>query len=255
VAPVTSFTRSKATTSLNADVYVSESPSPNYAHRLQVTAEVLVSKIFPAGFGWQYASGIAESMGFAANDLGFFAMTGFGDLCGVFLGHSIFYAAKSLVSPDVKMSNELCTGWFLASAAFCSGFAWQPTVNLLQAASLPWIGVAGGTWVVCGAAFYGGLRLGRVGYGSLGMVDGPSYDNVKTDASLSVAIGGATGAFVGTDAAYLPLENPLVNVVGITEADSVLAGCAKAGSSTFIGFAAAQAPQVALYPASKNWTD
>ena len=246
---------SRLKSSADQTVATDEAKPSHFVNRFKVTAEVMVSKIFPAGFGWQYASCLAGDMGLEPTDLSFFLTTGLGDFTGVFLGHSLYFALKSALVPDVKVGQEIGTGLFLGSAAFFSGFAWQPAVNVLQAANLPWVGVAGGTWMVCGLAFYGGLRLGRLAYSPLGLVAGPSYMNVKTDAALSVSIGGATGAFVGTDAAYLPAQNPLVDVVGVTEADSVLSGCVKAGSSTAIGFAVAQAPQNLVYSKGKNWTD
>jgi hypothetical protein len=40
---------------------------------------VVVSKIFPAGFGWQASSAVAEGMGFESDQGGFFLITGAGD--------------------------------------------------------------------------------------------------------------------------------------------------------------------------------
>lgn len=254
--PSGAVSRLQSTTAVPTDQEATAGARPSqFANRMKVTAEVMVSKIFPAGFGWQYGSCLAGDMGFEPTDLGFFLSTGLGDLTGVFLGHSVYFALKSAIVNYMKLGEEVGTGLFLGSAAFFSGFAWQPTVNLLQAASLPWLGVAGGTWAVCGLAFYGGLRLGRLAYSPLGLVAGPNYTNVKTDAALSVSIGGATGAFVGTDVAYLPDQNPLINVVGVTAEDSVLAGSVKAGSSTALGFAGAQVAQNVVYSKGKNWTD
>ena len=48
-----------------------------------------------------------------------------------------------------------------------------------------------GTWAGCGMAFYTGLRLGRV---VMPWMPNGDYRNLKNDASLSAAIGGATGA-------------------------------------------------------------
>jgi hypothetical protein len=48
------------------------------AHRFTVTFEVAVSKLFPAGMGWQAFSTFASDMGLQANEMGFFAMTGTG---------------------------------------------------------------------------------------------------------------------------------------------------------------------------------
>ena len=55
--------------------------------RLATSVEVTASKIFPAGAGWQLASIVADSAGFAPTSLAFFAAVGLGDCTGVFLGH------------------------------------------------------------------------------------------------------------------------------------------------------------------------
>jgi hypothetical protein len=69
--------------------------------------------------------------------------------------------------------------------------------------------------------------------GPLKHVHYPSYENSRTDKSLSLAIGGATGFFVGTDTAYLPAENFLINVVGIHEGMTVGTGCVVAGELNY----------------------
>ena len=90
------------------------------------TLEVIVSKIFPAGFGWQAASVVAGQQGYEADHLGFFLMTGVGDFVGVFAGHLIYTTLKAFVGGKPDPVGSL----WLASAAFCSGTAWQPTVNV-----------------------------------------------------------------------------------------------------------------------------
>lgn len=226
--------------------------------RFVVTAEVTVSKIFPAGFGWQTSSLIAENQfGFAADSMNFALTTGVGDAIGVLGGHVAYYSAKkALVDKSIDISQELQTGILLGSAAFCSGTAWQPLVDALQGANLSFSQVFTGTWVGCGVAFYAGLRAGRtVLSGFLQHVEEPTYDNSKNDASLSAAIGGATGFFVGTDAAYLPDQNFLINMVGIQDGTPDLVGCAIAGSSTSLGFVTAQSGLNLIYPAGKCWND
>ena len=52
------------------------------ANRFLVTAEVTVSKIFPAGFGWQSASVVADGMGMQADSFNFAVTTGAGDAVG-----------------------------------------------------------------------------------------------------------------------------------------------------------------------------
>ena len=242
----------------SAPVVEAAAPTSSLANRFAVTAEVTVSKIFPAGFGWQSSSIIASSgFGFAPDTMNFALTTGVGDAMGVFLGHCGFYAIKKAVTgSDIDMTKELHTGILLGSAAFCSGTAWQPIVNALQGANLPFSQVFAGTWLGCGAAFYVGLRVGRTLLsGALEHVEEPTYENGKNDVSLSAAIGGATGFFVGTDVAYLPEQNFLLNVVGIHDGVTDLTGCAIAGTSTSLGFVAAQSSMNMIYPTGKLWND
>lgn len=236
-----------------------EKSQSTVADRFAVTGEVIVSKIFPAGFGWQSSSIIAEEyLGYSADSMSFALTTGLGDAVGVLLGHCGYYAAKKAVTGNSKilMKREFDTGFLLASAAFCSGTLWQPLVDALQGSGLSFAGVFAGTWIGCGTAFYAGLRAGRTILPSfLTYVEEPTYDNSKTDASLSVAIGGATGFFVGTDVAYLPEQNFLINIVGIQDATPALAGCAIAGSSTGLGFGVSQSALNIVYPSGKCWND
>ena len=82
------------------------------------------------------------------------------------------------------------------------------------------------------------------------------YNNLKADAALSVSIGGASGAFVGTDTAYLGGSgNFLRPIVGVEGTDAALVASTKAGLSTAIGFAAVQSAQNIAYSKGKNWTD
>lgn len=229
------------------------------ANRFLITAEVTVSKIFPAGFGWQSASIIADThLGYAPDTMAFAYTTGFGDAVGVLLGHTAYFGAKKALLSDstINMKRELHTGILLGSAAFCSGTVWQPLVDALQGANLSFMQVFTGTWVGCGTAFYLGLRAGRtILSGYLEHVHEPTYENSKTDMSLSVAIGGATGFFVGTDAAYLPEQNFLIDIVGIKDGTPDLMGCAIAGSSTALGFGTAQTGMNVIFPAGKCWND
>jgi hypothetical protein len=240
-------------------VEAAKSKSSTLMDRFVVTAEVTVSKIFPAGFGWQSSSIIASShFGYASDSMNFALTTGVGDGIGVLMGHYAYYTAKKLItgSTDIDLTKELHTGILLGSAAFCSGTAWQPLVNALQGANLPFSQVFVGTWLGCGAAFYVGLRLGRtILSGPLAHVQEPTYENSKADVSLSAAIGGATGFFAGTDAAYLPDQNFLIDFVGIQDGTPDLTGCAIAGASTSLGFLSAQSGMNLIYPRGKCWND
>lgn len=246
------------TTDATAAPVVAKAKTSSLLSRFSTTAEVTVSKIFPAGFGWQTASIIASSgLGYSTDSAAFALTTGAGDAIGVLLGHYTFYAAKkSLVDGTIDMTKELHTGILLGSAAFCSGTAWQPAVDMFQGANLSFGQVFAGTWMCCGAAFYVGLRVTRtILSGYLEHIQEPTFANSMHDKSLSMAIGGATGFFVGTDAAYLPDQNFLINIVGIQPGTPDIVGCAIAGSSTSLGFVSAQSAFNLVYPAKKLWND
>lgn len=251
--------KKKSTTESETVVPPKVEETSGLVKRFTVTGEVIVSKIFPAGFGWQSSSILAENyLGYAPDTTAFALTTGLGDAAGVLIGHCGFYAIKKAVTGNEKilMKREFDTGFLLASAAFCSGSLWQPLVDVLQGANLSFASVFTGTWIGCGTAFYAGLRVGRTLLPSfLEYVEEPTYENSKTDMSLSVSIGGATGFFVGTDAVYLPSQNFLIDIVGITEGTPDLLGCAIAGSSTSLGFGVSQSAMNFVFPTSKCWND
>jgi len=267
-----------------------EETSSGMMDRFKITAEVTISKIFPAGLGWQSSSIVAEEyLGYAPDTVAFALTTGLGDAIGVMAGHCAYFAAKKSIvgNESINMERETQTGLLLASAAFCSGTAWQPLVDVLQASDLSFAQVFVGTWVGCGTAFYLGLRGARtILSGPCRYIQEPTYENSTTDKSLSVAIGGATGFFVGTDtgeclstytykeraepiysyrfhflsphyysSAYLPTQNFLINAVGIHDTTPALAGCIIAGTSTSLGFVSAQGTLNAIYPSGKLWND
>lgn len=86
-------------------------------------------------------------------------------------------------------------------------------------------------------------------------MEGTTYDNLKNDASLSAAIGGATAFFVGTDVAYKPTENFLIDQLGIQDSATDIEGCVTAGTSTAVGFLAAQTVENIIYPKNTCWLD
>lgn len=109
-------------------------------------------------------------------------------------------------------------------------------------------------WAGCGLAFFSGLRVFRMVYGSfMSGVAEPDYGNLKADAALSLSVGAATGAFVGTDLSF-GASNWLADIVGIGDV-SALHGMVLAGSSTLLGFTAVQLVQNFVVPAGKNWVD
>ena len=230
---------------------------PAWMNRWIVTCEVAVSKIFPGGFGWQTGSLIAANYYQYPSDSFHFALcTGVGDAVGVFGGHCLYYYLKQSMVPssNIDMFKEVHTGAWLGSAALCSGTVWQPIVTTLQLSGCTFTQVMIGTWLTCSTAFYIGLRAGRTLL-PLSTLAKPTYDNSQTDIALSVSIGGATGFFVGTDTAYLPEQNFLLPIVGITDTTSDLMGCTLAGTSTALGFASSQSVLNMIYPKQKCWND
>jgi hypothetical protein len=133
---------------------------------------------------------------------------------------------------------------------------WQPLVNTLQGAEFGFHSVLVGTWMGCGVAFDYGLRMARtLLHPQLPAIAAPSFENSQTDVALSISIGGATGFFVGTDVSYLPDQNFLKGIVGITESTPDLIGCAIAGTSTSLGFASSRTFLNVAYPRGKCWND
>jgi hypothetical protein len=227
-------------------------------NRFVSTTEVIISKIFPAGFGWQGGSVIASNLGYASDSFLFAVSTGIGDALGVIIGHTAYYGCKKALTgnENINMEKEAQTGLFLGSAAFCSGTLWQPLVLSLQSAGLSFNGVMLGTWLGCSTAFYLGLRASRTLLPQfLPTIDPCSDDNRAKDATLALAIGGATGFFVGTDTVYLPSQNFLIDAVGIHPGTPNLTSCVVAGTSTSLGFFCAQSGLNFVYPSGKCWND
>lgn len=227
-----------------------EAPAPG---RFGPTFEVIVSKIFPAGFGWQAASVVAGNQGFEADSLNFALTTGAGDFAGVLAGHSTFSILNAMLGRGGGLGGDLVAGLWLATAAFCSGTAWQPTVNFLHdAAKCNFAQTVVGCGAVTGFAFFVGLRIGRVLYKPIGM-PGADYANLCGDAMLSVSIGAATGTFVGTDITFP--DNVIRPFFGVEDSMSDVEGMVRAGLSTSAGFLCMQSVQNIVLPRNANWLD
>lgn len=225
---------------------------PAIVSRFEKTVDVIGSKIFPAGFGWQAASVAAGSLGHAPDSLGFALLTGAGDFAGVLAGHTLYTVGKSYYTGVDANKAGLPVGLWLASAAFCSGTAWQPTVNALSALDLGFGPTALATGAVTGTTFYAGLRLGRPLFAPVG-IEPASAANAYSDAMLSVSIGGATGTFLGTDVSFA--DNALRPLFGVEASMSSLEGMVRAGASTSTGFLAVQSAQNVAAPLGANWLD
>mmetsp|Transcript_2991 Transcript_2991/g.4589 ORF Transcript_2991/g.4589 Transcript_2991/m.4589 type:complete len:339 (+) Transcript_2991:108-1124(+) len=243
--------------SADKEMSLSETHASVIGRRMTVTAEVAISKIFPAGFGWQTAAYFAENAGMEATDLSFFLSTGLGDGIGVCAGHTLYCAGKKAVTgnADISLGKELQVGIMLGSAAVCSGGVWQPTVNALQAAGWGFTNSMIATGGVATLAFFTGLRLGRLVYSPIFEgVEEATYANLKADAALSVAVGGAAGCFLGTDVSY-GAANYLGGAIGIQESFSPLVSSAMAGTSTMLGFGVIQSGENLVYAKDKCWVD
>ncbi len=223
------------------------------------TAEVVVSKIFLAGFGWQGMSVAAGLVGHGSDTLQFALYTGAGDMAGVAVGHTLWFAAKKAVTgDDINIADEAQTGLLLGCAAFCSGTAWQPALNFFHnTANLGFVESASGVGLVCTAAFFAGLRLARPVLSKFcPAIADSDYANLQADAALSASVGGASFGFVGTDLSFVPEgTNFLAPLVGVAPSHTVLQGMCLAGASTGLGFAAVQTLQNAAGPRGRNWLE
>jgi hypothetical protein len=228
------------------------------SERLASSAEVAISKIFPAGAGWQTASLVAgNNFGFACDSLAFFASVGLGDLLGVFIGHTLFQLLKKKMAGDktVQMTQQVQVAALLGGAAFFSGSMWQLALNAMLKLELGFNGTFLGVGVACTWAFFAGLRVWRRLLSPImGAVQKKNYPNLKSDVQLSIAIGAATAFFVGTDISF-GAANWLAGIVGITASMSDLVGVCIAGISTSLGFMAAQLVMAVMLPADKCWID
>lgn len=192
-----------------------------------------------------------------AANMDFALVTGVGDGIGVAVGHTAYMAGKKALTgnQDIDMTAQAQTGIFLGSAAVCSGGVWQPFVNTLQAAGLGF-----NTSLIlttgCGTlAFFSGLRLFRAVYSPIfAGVEEANYANLKADAALGFAVGGAAGCFVGTDVSYAA-ANWLRPLVGVEETVSSTTASILAGSSTALGFTVIQMGENIVYPKNKCWVD
>ena len=225
--------------------------------RLASSAEVAVSKIFPAGAGWQTASIVAGKMGLGSTSLAFFLTVGMGDLLGVFIGHTLYQILKKKLTNDasIKVRDQVQVATLLGGAAFFSGSTWQPALNAATALGLGFNGAFLAVGVACTMAFYAGLRVFRhLLSPTMGAVERNSYANLKADTQLSIAIGAATAFFVGTDVSF-GAANWLAGIVGIADGLSDVAGICLAGLSTALGFMAAQLAMSVGLAKNKCWID
>lgn len=236
------------------------------SRRFYLTAETIISKIFPAGFGWQIMSMITP---YSPDTIYFALQTGGGDALGVFLGHVIYHIIKKRnrmirSSNMMDMNKEIQIGAYLGMAAFGSGTAWQPVVNILQSMNLSFEYVFVGTAISCTTIFYIGMRTFRMllsDHNRFHHINIPTYHNSHYDGSLALSIGCGTGFFVSTDCvSYSEGGYLLVTLFGISPewvatTSTLLLPCALAGTCVSIGFLTMQSILNFVYPYGKLWND
>ena len=163
--------------------------------RLATSVEVTASKIFPAGAGWQLASIVADSAGFAPTSLAFFAAVGLGDCTGVFLGHLAYQTLKKVTGAKLNLKDEFQTASLLGTAAFFSGGIWQPALNAFNTLGYTFTQSLVGVSLATTFAFFAGLRImRRVLSQFMPAVENVTYDNQESDLALSAAVGTGCGA-------------------------------------------------------------
>ena len=156
-----------------------------------------------------------------------------------------------MMVPGVSFTKELQTGAFLGGATFLSGFIWQPICNAFETA--PFLTAAAAVGAGCGSAFFVGLRAGRMLL-PFPAVEGGTMTNLRDDFTLSVAIGGATGTFVGVVDAFP--DNPFIGTpIAILATATTASGCLSSSMATILGFSTTQALQNLLFPKGTNWID
>jgi hypothetical protein len=217
--------------------------------RNKKTLEVIVSKLVPAGCGWQAASIYASELQYDPTTYQFFATVGFGEGGAVLLGHTMYYTTKKIfVDKNISLKQEYSNGLQLGTAATLSGSIWQPTVNFLYNNGFSMTAI--GTSIICGATFYGGLKLSRYLYSPFLLLDNNNKKNNINDFALSCSIAGAAGMFVATDVTLA--NNYLEFLFGINENMTDNHGIITAGSSTGFGFLIFQSLQNLK---KRNWID
>lgn len=195
------------------------------------TFEIIASKIFPAGFGWQASSVLISN--FTTDHSFLFAVsTGFGEGLCVTAGHQLWCKIRN---KDIDKEKHI--SYLLGSSAFMSGTSWQPIVNMCNDFMLPFHTSMGITGILCASTFFSSMRLFRRIY----KVEKPNNDNRKDDMSLSLSIGGATGCFVATDTSFLGNTWTMFHLPG-----NFISDCVVAGTSTGSGFLAVQTLQNTL---------
>ena len=254
----------------------------------------LLFAVFPAGFGWQAASVVAGQNGFEADTLNFALTTGAGDFVGVFIGHGSYSIMNAALGRGGGIGSDLTAGLQLATAAFCSGTAWQPTVNFLHdSAHCNFVQTFVGTGAVTGFCFFVGLRLGRFIYKARAAHNKPGPPTLASRHARSppacraltrfgaprrppcppqplgapamnygnlcddALLSVSIGAATGTFVGtdITFADNVIRPFFGVEDSMSDIEGMVRAGLSTSAGFLGMQTAQNLTLPRGANWID
>jgi len=226
----------------------------------------------------------------------FFLYCGLGAALGVFAANvgqlalvygvsALHHAAEKQPLPATGLFKAGAQfSFFLAAAAFCSGFAWQPLMNVLtRLADLTASGpghyifhgpdnvsnhvvtqrednnarffvVLFGLWLLDGLVYFIGSQAFRAVL-SFGLawdaVEPPlKRSSLLYDGTLAISVGACAGSFYCVDA-----QNALTSHFDVHPQTSLLMAAFLGGIANLIGFILAQGVQNVLLPPNTSWAD
>lgn len=210
-----------------------------FLNRTLKTSEIIISRVFFSGCGWNGGSIIGENLDYNIFDYEFFMLTGCCQSISVMTGHILYSKIKSNFR-DINMNLEYKKSLQIGSATFLSGYIWQPTVNFLENYDFSTISTI--TGLTCGTTFCTGLIITRYIFPLVKItVDKNSSSTLKRDIGVSSSIAGATGLSVSTDTTIT--NNYMVDYFGITTDYTVMDSLIMAGTVNACGFLALQTLQ------------
>ena len=207
----------------------------------------------------------------------YFLLTGFGAFLGVFLGQLAYASGVYGVSvlqhraagQRVPTPKTLVMGvefsLLIATAAFFSGFFWQPIANLMMVIAAPvsaapnllFAIVVTGLWVLEAIVFFVALHSARHAFSTLFRFEAVEaalqHSTLIYDSTLALSVGGATGFFFATNGSYA--ANVLTRAFGVMPWTGPWLAAMYGGGSSTTGFLFAQALQNAFFPANSSWAD
>jgi|SaaInlStandDraft_2_1057019.scaffolds.fasta_scaffold04362_2 hypothetical protein len=202
------------------------------------TSEIIISRVFLSGCGWNGGSMIAEHLDYSIIDYNFFFITGCCQAIPVMSGHLTYSKLKNRFR-KVNMDLEYNKAFHIGSATFLSGCIWQPTVNLFDTYDFSVVSTV--TGLTCGATFFTGLLMTKYLCPSIDIDRKDEKSNIQSYLGVSSSIGGATGLSVATDTSID--NNFMGDYFGITGEYTILESLFIAGTSNACGFLALQTIQ------------